>query len=1448
MSGMQQGHIVIQRPMNQHQRYIVDQGNVMEYISKLPEQYQHAINQLSLDEKIQKTQAYLDKMMPGNIQDQQRMGQRIHMQQRMTTGNFPAPGQPPPGNMSFGGQPPMQPPQQQNFIQKGEPGFPPQGSYRPIKAEQGFPPQNFQKIEPGFQPQHQQGIQPKQEPGFPQQPGFPAPQIAPQQAPEPLLQPPQPSQGPGSHQPPSQQQIPQGSSPAVANTVLASGRVPTPTPSTRSNQSTNTVPPEIFNSPEYQEVFKEICSNYDLVIKIRDRMKLDGDQRVGGFNRIISIIEGKMQVQKELLAKLIKNIHSVANKYDPTTGLNLAASHLQKTPAVNLTKVIDNPDAKFADKMIRAPKELYNLADGERRVRKQRMFLRKRIKWVVDHGIDDSEPLKHPCPTIPVQFTKERLTELRDRMDELDEEETVEKGNGKKVHFHDFASNVDEDGFIECIVRVEGDPPMKKVARPDFYDNADDPVPPETQKEEDENLGPIEENEITAEMYYKQGVYNCTAPPEDQPMLFLGEDSLLDDNLSQKREIGSDEGPSAKRIKLEERSEKSDEKEVPRPGQYFAFPSGRAQAALTKGNTVMNEAYTSFLKRKQEENFDGPVSMNAKHVQNDEFTSTAAMPIENPTNNPVMDSESPHLEEIAEDCPFNCCVPYYIDALIGKTAKLPQPAATELRRFRHRADFEFLPLSEHTQVFSVIINPSKYGSYRYPEIRIFIHRDYPNKPADYHIILPSTIRSKAVKSFYKKLEEKMEDRRLSGVPLKTITEIVSAFRVACDMIYRNKDMTGRVPLRLLYHFDLLCPHSYLEGFVYDGVSVVKRKYIARELDLIAELYDLKKPNKFYWGQELLKKRSASALLLLVQLKRENPEYFKRFLETFFDEIWLRDEKINKVAKFFRVGRELGIEFRIMDEIISRVEFPENIRTLLERTRKLTLADALGTPWIEFGTESHCFVTNEIMRLEMIDHFLENPEHIPERRPILEGREFQYVSDKTPCTSKMSKMYRLPPFVQEDIAPTEIMYKLPSYHIDAKAANTSTSTSTSAISDLADLLRESVKLTTDLAQDILNYVNQHSAASSSDSKQKPQAQAQEKKEKNPKKQKNQEVEAEAATHFRGNVTFHFKFQNYKKLDGKLEITCDKTYGELVSFLRDLAVKRGVGQNVVVNQAGDHKIKAVLTTSDGKKNDYDGFAPVLAVLGEVTGLYSQQDQSLRQTSHWLTLADEVITKKTPVDSVVREMSRHLGPFDLLNKTASITLADVVLFNLVKSMAFLPNNVEISQNKMPFMRGAMPLRRTLFYLNQGKVVLRDDVSVLVVGYHGRPQPEQQGTRDFVFWHWAQLQYKNPHLQLVKKKDFVITPFAMAILKDGREVLFDFEGKSKEEVEDTLQTTLGKTPLVRRREFLERMQDHNPAEFGVTCKRQCLCEVQGQQPCTSLLLAPKYVKGKFRWNHNLL
>lgn len=170
------------------------------------------------------------------------------------------------------------------------------------------------------------------------------------------------------------------------------------------------------------------------------------------------------------------------------------------------------------------------------------------------------------------------------------------------------------------------------------------------------------------------------------------------------------------------------------------------------------------------------------------------------------------------------------------------------------------------------------------------------------------------------------------------------------------------------------------------------------------------------------------------------------------------------------------------------------------------------------------------------------------------------------------------------------------------------------------------------------------------------------------------------------------------------------------------------------------------------------------------------------------------------------------------------------------------------MPFMHGNMPLRRTFFFLSQGKIKFRDNVSIFSMGFHRLPTDEQKGARDFVYWHWAQLQFHNPSVQLVKHVDTVITPFAKAYLNDGREVLFDLENLTKEDIEKQLVDTLGKTELVRKREDLEAIAKVNPASFGSKCKRQCMCEIQGQHPCTSLLYAPKYLTGKHKWNHNLI
>ncbi|VDD96488.1 unnamed protein product [Enterobius vermicularis] len=167
------------------------------------------------------------------------------------------------------------------------------------------------------------------------------------------------------------------------------------------------------------------------------------------------------------------------------------------------------------------------------------------------------------------------------------------------------------------------------------------------------------------------------------------------------------------------------------------------------------------------------------------------------------------------------------------------------------------------------------------------------------------------------------------------------------------------------------------------------------------------------------------------------------------------------------------------------------------------------------------------------------------------------------------------------------------------------------------------------------------------------------------------------------------------------------------------------------------------------------------------------------------------------------------------------------------------------MPFMIGSTPLRRTYYFLKQGKIHFRDSVKVFALGFHRSPTPGQNGVREFVYWHWAQLQYNNPEVQLVKFVDRTLVPFALAFLDDGREILFDLENKTREEIVDSINKTVGKTELVLKRERLEKVQEKNPASFGSNYVRHCMCEVQGQHPCPTLCEIPDYLRGNYRWNH---
>jgi small subunit ribosomal protein S25 len=77
---------------------------------------------------------------------------------------------------------------------------------------------------------------------------------------------------------------------------------------------------------------------------------------------------------------------------------------------------------------------------------------------------------------------------------------------------------------------------------------------------------------------------------------------------------------------------------------------------------------------------------------------------------------------------------------------------------------------------------------------------------------------------------------------------------------------------------------------------------------------------------------------------------------------------------------------------------------------------------------------------------------------------------------------------------------------------------------------------------------------------------------------------------------------------------------------------------------------------------------------------------------------------------------------------------------------------------MKGKEPIRRTIKYLESGRIVLKDQIKIFSVNYnvgHGFKNKIHEGAQAFIFWSLPQLQYKNPSVQVVSFKNMTPTPF---------------------------------------------------------------------------------------------
>uniref|UniRef100_A0A131Y9G6 Small ribosomal subunit protein mS25 n=1 Tax=Ixodes ricinus TaxID=34613 RepID=A0A131Y9G6_IXORI len=166
------------------------------------------------------------------------------------------------------------------------------------------------------------------------------------------------------------------------------------------------------------------------------------------------------------------------------------------------------------------------------------------------------------------------------------------------------------------------------------------------------------------------------------------------------------------------------------------------------------------------------------------------------------------------------------------------------------------------------------------------------------------------------------------------------------------------------------------------------------------------------------------------------------------------------------------------------------------------------------------------------------------------------------------------------------------------------------------------------------------------------------------------------------------------------------------------------------------------------------------------------------------------------------------------------------------------------MPFMRGAAPIRRTLQYLERGRLVFKDRVKIMSLNFNtaGKARDRHEGMKDFVFWYLPQVQYKNPNVQVVIFKNMTPTPFVRFWLEDGKDVIMDVDSKDKDQILKQMMVTLGKTNEQLAKEALLREKRDTPANFGRNYDKFCICEVPGQVPCPGIVPLPKHMRGKYR------
>lgn len=166
----------------------------------------------------------------------------------------------------------------------------------------------------------------------------------------------------------------------------------------------------------------------------------------------------------------------------------------------------------------------------------------------------------------------------------------------------------------------------------------------------------------------------------------------------------------------------------------------------------------------------------------------------------------------------------------------------------------------------------------------------------------------------------------------------------------------------------------------------KRNYIFNELKILSHQYNIQIKCPRDLGDIIESNDAVNALLLLNLIRNERPHLYEDAMQAVWERVWSRDELKLQTAHLFKMCRDIGLEFRECDDIISRIQIQSNVQNLMQATKEAALSGVFNTPWLVIrSTNGQSIGFSGIFSIPVIDFMLTDRSDLFSKWAVLDER-------------------------------------------------------------------------------------------------------------------------------------------------------------------------------------------------------------------------------------------------------------------------------------------------------------------------------------------------------------------------------------------------------------------------------------------------------------------------------